>query len=122
MEKKAKFYPLTLDFGLHFCFKASHGQCFTYGLKTTFEMLVHVLAIIYLKIVFLQKSGVNHLPLNAVVQTPRSTTYYIRPLGGKLSGAQLPGAGKNDVIQKSPFYPPPSSSVITTQPPPSEQK
>ena len=52
------FYILV--FWLHFCSDASHGQCCTYGLKTTLKLLVHVLAIMassYLKIVFLQKSG-----------------------------------------------------------------
>ena len=47
-----------LVFGPHFCSKASHGQCCTYGLKITLEFLVHVLAIMansYLKIVFSQK-------------------------------------------------------------------
>ena len=37
----------------------------TYGLKTTLKLLVHVLAIMassYLKIVFLQKSGLNPPP------------------------------------------------------------
>ena len=51
-----------LVFGAHFCPKASHGQCSTYGLKTTLKLLVHVLAIMansYLKIVFSQKSGMN---------------------------------------------------------------
>ena len=54
-----------LDFWLHFCSEASHGQCCTYGLKTTLKLLVHVLAIMassYLKIVFLQKSGLNPPP------------------------------------------------------------
>ena len=58
------FYILV--FWLHFCSEASHGQCCTYGLKTTLKLLVHVLAIMassYLKIVFLQKSGLNP-PLN----------------------------------------------------------
>ena len=58
------FYILV--FWPHFCFEASHGQCCTYGLKTTLKLLVHVLAIMassYLKIVFLQKSGLNP-PLN----------------------------------------------------------
>ena len=44
----------------HFCSEASHRHCCTYGLKTTLKLLVHVLAIMassYLKIVFLQKSG-----------------------------------------------------------------
>ena len=44
-----------LVFWPHFCSEASHGQCFTYGLKTTLKLLVHVLAIMassYLKIVF----------------------------------------------------------------------
>ena len=47
------------------CSKASHGQCCTYGLKTTLILLVHVLAIMaisYLIIVFSQKSGVNLPP------------------------------------------------------------
>ena len=61
------FYVLV--FWLHFCSEASHGQCCTYGLKTTLKLLVHVLAIMassYLKIVFLQKSGLNPPPpLNA---------------------------------------------------------
>ena len=51
-----------LFFWLHFCSEASHGQCCTYGLKTTLKLLVHVLAIMassYLKIVFLQKSGLT---------------------------------------------------------------
>ena len=54
-----------LGFWLHFCSEASHGQCCTYGLKTTLKLLVHVLAIMassYLKIVFLQKSGLNPPP------------------------------------------------------------
>ena len=54
-----------LVFWLHFCSEASHGQCCTYGLKTTLKLLVHVLAIMassYLKIVFLQKSGLNPSP------------------------------------------------------------
>ena len=58
------FYILV--FWPHFCSEASHGQCCTYGLKTTLKLLVHVLAIMassYLKIVFLQKSGLNP-PLN----------------------------------------------------------
>ena len=45
-----------LFFWPHFCSEASHGQCCTYGLKTTLKLLVHVLAIMassYLKIVFL---------------------------------------------------------------------
>ena len=49
------FYILV--FWLHFCSEASHGQCCTYGLKTTLKLLVHVLAIMassYLKIVFLK--------------------------------------------------------------------
>ena len=57
------FYILV--FWLHFCSEASHGQCCTYGLKTTLKLLVHVLAIMassYLKIVFLQKSGQNPPP------------------------------------------------------------
>ena len=44
-----------LVFWPHFCSEASHGQCCTYGLKTTLKLLVHVLAIMassYLKIVF----------------------------------------------------------------------
>ena len=47
------FYILV--FWPHFCSEASHGQCCTYGLKTTLKLLVHVLAIMassYLKIVF----------------------------------------------------------------------
>ena len=51
------FYILV--FWLHFCSEASHGQCCTYGLKTTLKLLVHVLAIMassYLKILFLKKS------------------------------------------------------------------
>ena len=54
-----------LGFWLHFCSEASHGQCCTYGLKTTLKLLVHVLAIMassYLKIMFLQKSGLNPPP------------------------------------------------------------
>ena len=54
------FYILV--FWPHFCSEASHGQCCTYGLKTTLKLLVHILAIMassYLKIVFLQKSGLN---------------------------------------------------------------
>ena len=54
-----------LGFWLHFCSEASRGQCCTYGLKTTLKLLVHVLAIMassYLKIVFLQKSGLNPPP------------------------------------------------------------
>ena len=57
-----------LGFWLHFCSEASHGQCCTYGLKTTLKLLVHVLAIMassYFKIVFLQKSGLNP-PLNFI--------------------------------------------------------
>ena len=57
------FYILV--FWLHFCSEASHGQCCTYGLKTTLKLLVHVLAIMassYLKIVFLKKSGLNPPP------------------------------------------------------------
>ena len=57
------FYILV--FWPHFCSEASHGQCCTYGLKTTLKLLVHVLAIMassYLKIVFLQKSGLNPPP------------------------------------------------------------
>ena len=37
------FYILV--FWPHFCSEASHGQCCTYGLKTTLKLLVHVLAI-----------------------------------------------------------------------------
>ena len=62
------FYILV--FWPHFCSEASHGQCCTYGLKTTLKLLVHVLAIMassYLKIVFQQKSGLNPPPLNMVV-------------------------------------------------------
>ena len=58
------FYILV--FWLHFCSEASHGQCCTYGLKTTLKLLVHVLAIMassYLKIVFLQKSGWGFRPI-----------------------------------------------------------
>ena len=58
------FYILV--FWPHFCSEASHGQCCTYGLKTTLKLLVHVLAIMassYLKIVFQQKSGLNPPPL-----------------------------------------------------------
>ena len=47
------FYILV--FWPHFCSEASHGQCCTYGQKTTLKLLVHVLAIMaspYLKIVF----------------------------------------------------------------------
>ena len=54
-----------LAFWPHFCSEASHGQCCTYGLKTTLKLLVHVLAIMassYLKIVFQQKSGLNPPP------------------------------------------------------------
>ena len=54
-----------LVFWPHFCSEASHGQCCTYGLKTTLKLLVHVLAIMassYLKIVFQQKSGLNPPP------------------------------------------------------------
>ena len=57
------FYILV--FWPHFCSEASHGQYCTYGLKTTLKLLVHVLAIMassYLKIVFLQKSGLNPPP------------------------------------------------------------
>ena len=57
------FYILV--FWPHFCSEASHGQCCTYGLKTTLKLLVHVLAIMassYLKIVFQQKSGLNPPP------------------------------------------------------------
>ena len=42
----------------------SHGQCCTYGRKTTLKLLLHVLAIMansYFKIVFSLKSGVNPL-------------------------------------------------------------
>ena len=67
MDSKAKLYLLAVEFGFwgHFCSKASHGQCCTYGLKTTLKLLVHVLAIMansYLKIVFSQKSGLNPPP------------------------------------------------------------
>ena len=58
------FYILV--FWPHFCSEASHGQCCTYGLKTTLKLLVHVLAIMassYLKIVFQQKSELNPPPL-----------------------------------------------------------
>ena len=61
-----------LGFWLHFCSEASHGQCCTYGLKTTLKLLVHVLAIMassYLKIVFLQKSGLNPPPLRPFCKT-----------------------------------------------------
>ena len=47
------FYILV--FWPHFSSESSHGQCCTYGLKTTLKLLVHVLAIMassYLKIVF----------------------------------------------------------------------
>ena len=57
------FYILV--FWPHFCSEASHGQCCTYGLKTSLKLLVHVLAIMassYLKIVFQQKSGLNPPP------------------------------------------------------------
>ena len=57
------FYILV--FWPHFCSEASHGQCCTYGLKTTLKLLVQVLAIMassYLKIVFQQKSGLNPPP------------------------------------------------------------
>ena len=57
------FYILV--FWPHFCSEASHGQCCTYGLKTTLKLLVHVLAIMassYQKIVFQQKSGLNPPP------------------------------------------------------------
>ena len=57
------FYILV--FWPHFCSEASHRHCCTYGLKTTLKLLVHVLAIMtssYLKIVFLQKSGLNPPP------------------------------------------------------------
>ena len=57
------FYILV--FWPHFCSEASHGQCCTYGLKTTLKLLVPILAIMassYLKIVFLQKSGLNPPP------------------------------------------------------------
>ena len=69
MEYNTKLYLLVLYivFWPHFCSEASHGQCCTYGLKTTLKLLVHVLAIMassYLKIVFQQKSGLNP-PLNA---------------------------------------------------------
>ena len=55
---------LYIGFWPHFCSEASHvhGQCCTYGLKTTLKLLVHVLAIMassYLKIVFFKKSGLN---------------------------------------------------------------
>ena len=56
---------ISLFYILVFCSEASHGQCCTYGLKTTLKLLVHVLAIMassYLKIVFLQKSGLNPPP------------------------------------------------------------
>ena len=62
------FYILV--FWPHFCSEASHGQCCTYGLKTTLKLLVHVLAIMassYLKIVFQQKSGLNP-PLNLMIR------------------------------------------------------
>ena len=50
-----------LGFWLHFCSEASHGQCCTYGLKTTLKLLA-IMASSYLKIVFLQKSGLNPPP------------------------------------------------------------
>ena len=56
---------LYIGFWPHFCSEASHGHCCTYGLKTTLKLLVHVLAIMAsscLKIVFLQKSGLNPPP------------------------------------------------------------
>ena len=58
------FYNLV--FWPHFCSEASHGQCCTYGIKTTLKLLVHVLVIMassYLKIVFQQKSRLNPPPL-----------------------------------------------------------
>ena len=64
------FYILV--FWPHFCSEASHGQCCTYGLKTTLKLLVHVLAIMassYLKIVFLQKSGLNPPPPPPLIMT-----------------------------------------------------
>ena len=76
------FYILV--FWPHFCSEASHGQCCTYGLKTTLKLLVHVLAIMassYLKIVFLQKSGLNPPPpppLNVSLKKKRG--YSIRIL------------------------------------------
>ena len=72
------FYILV--FWPHFCSEASHGQCCTYGLKTTLKLLVHVLAIMassYLKIVFLQKSGLNPPP-------PLSMLKYIVLYSGEL--------------------------------------
>ena len=52
------FYVLV--FWLHFCSEASHGQCCTYGLKTTLKLLVHVLAIMassYLKLCSYKNQG-----------------------------------------------------------------
>ena len=60
----------------HFCSEASHGQCCTYGLKTTLKLLVHVLAIMaspYLKIVFFQKSG--HQTLNIKIHVAHIYRY-----------------------------------------------
>ena len=67
------FYILV--FWPHFCSEASHGQCCTYGLKTTLKLLVHVLAIMassYLKIVFQQKSGLNPPPLSFWVKVHKT--------------------------------------------------
>ena len=66
-NKKLSSISLLLYIGFwpHFCSEASHGHCCTYGLKTTLKLLVHVLAIMAsscLKIVFLQKSGLNPPP------------------------------------------------------------
>ena len=54
---------------------ASHGQCCTYGLKTTLKLLVHVLAIMansYLKIVFSQKNlGISNFQRPYLGVAPR---------------------------------------------------
>ena len=83
------FYILV--FWPHFCSEASHGQCCTYGLKTTLKLLVHVLAIMassYLKIVFQQKSGLSlprcpYLPSLAVLT-------FLPSLKQRLSSSSFP--------------------------------
>ena len=97
------FYILV--FWPHFCSEASHGQCCTYGLKTTLKLLVHVLAIMassYLKIVFLQKSGLNPPPplLNSVylLRSDKNSNiivlnYIVRGsiVGGSIVGGSIVG-------------------------------
>ena len=79
--KKLSYISLlqNLVFGAHFCSKASHRLCCTYGLKTTLKLLVHVLAIMansYLKIMFSQKSGLNPPPPPPPPQETLSTRGY----------------------------------------------